>query len=414
MVEMLLALLITRTIINNLFTFLIIRDLSIKRNYDRQLKPDRHLIFVLPVFQEIQLIETAIAYVARLINGFHNVDVYIVGNSREKNQYGQNPTLEIAKNMTRNRTDFHILELDTTSGVMAHQINYAVSQIVQSGAKTTETWVHILNIDSRLSEDGLNAIVTCINRGDRIIQQSAVFLSNFRSLGLIQKGVALYQSRWTISHEIKRLWLHGISSYLLALVVGHGLCINLAKLLEYGNLPEDTLTEDLHFGYYVAASAEKITSLSILELADSPSRVSEIARQKYVWSFGPMLYPKYLLNYIRKFPAKWKLNYPRATLIMIQGVMSYINWLISSWLIAYFAYQSLESPATLIFLTLYLLEYVQCAVFFYRNGYISLSDVLISPFIILASLLIHSLPADQAFVDMMLGHRIVKHKTAHV
>jgi hypothetical protein len=77
---------------------------------------------------------------------------------------------------------------------MAHQVNYAAQLLPQRGVPAS-TWLFLVNIDSQFSRDGLMAVVEHIDNEARIIQQSAVFLSNYSRLepwaGLRRLAVAL-------------------------------------------------------------------------------------------------------------------------------------------------------------------------------------------------------------------------------
>lgn len=383
------------------------------RSFDDNLLENRRLVILLPVFQETALIKQTIQYIEESIKGLRNISVYIVGNSKERGLDNYNPTLEIARNMIVDKSVFHVMEYEKSNGMMAHQINFCINQIAQNMSSNSDTWIYIINIDSRFSVEGLKAIITSINRNTQIIQQSAIFLSNYDKINILAKGAALYQSRWTISHEIKRFWLRKVSSYFLIHVVGHGLCINLDKFMKYHGLPEDTITEDLQFGFFLAAAGEEVESLPILELADSPARLSDVLKQKYVWSFGPMLYPQYLQNYRRNFPDKYKSNPLRAIMITIQGVTNHINWLTSTWIILYLIYIAPISVLSITFLTLYLLEYIQCLLFFYKRSNIKLGDILLAPILIVTNLIVHSLAANKALLDFICKREIIKYKTNH-
>lgn len=407
------ALMIVRTLISNVATFLALRGLSPRSRSQSTLTPDRRVFFVLPVLSETAMIGETLLHLFDIVDSRNGVGLVIVGTSRERDNSLNNPTLAIASELSDGRSNVQILELETETGGMAHQINFAVSELVATGLDISKTWIYILNIDSRLSATAVDAVLDLVNHNTPVIQQSALFLTNYRKIGWFERGVALCQSRWTISHEITRLWLHNRVRFHLAHVVGHGLCINISKLLEYGLLPTDKFAEDMHFGFYLAASAESIVPVGVLELADSPATMLGALRQKYVWSFGPMLYPKYLLDYVHRFPERWRANRLAAMLVALQGVLSYLSWLTSSWIILACLLAAADSPAAMVFILLYLTEHMQCNIFFYRQGYIPLSDLLLSPIIVLIGILVHSFPADKALMDIVLKRNTTKYKTDH-
>jgi hypothetical protein len=414
MLKLVLIVLITRSVINNLWTFCALRKLSPSNTKSNRLNliNGRQLVIILPVFEETALIRRTVDYLANIVRDADAVSVVIVGSAKERDQSLSNPTLTIARIAAAGFSNVRILEDPNVNGWMSHQVNYAVKYLLRSGADPHLTWIYLTNIDSRFSKAAVRAVIDSINSGIPILLQSAVFLSNFRRLSWLLKGLALWQSRWTITHELKRLALHNRCSYFLMHVVGHGLCISLDKFVEYGMLPEDTPTEDLHFGFYLAASAERVKPLQLLELADSPTSISATLKQKYMWSMGPMLYPLYLANYRRRFPEKWRRNWPRAYLLMIQGLFSYLDWLLVSWAVIALLWLSSQTYLAMVLLLVYMCEYLQCNVFFFRRRLISARDLLMSPLWIFVSSVFHSPPANVALLESLKGLSR-RYKTPH-
>ncbi|MCE8456633.1 glycosyltransferase family 2 protein, partial [Rhodovulum sulfidophilum] len=149
--------------------------------------------------------------------------------------------------------------------------------------------------------------------------------------GTLAKANALYQSFWTLSHEIPRLLNQSQGSefkqrYANAHCVGHGLFISIELFEELGGLPEDTLTEDLFLGFKVRASGTSISPVPYLEYADAPSNFRSAFRQKRVWFWGPMLYPYYLLQVLRTGKLSPQ-DIARASAIALQGWLSSWRWL---------------------------------------------------------------------------------------
>lgn len=416
--DILLIYLIIRSVVHNIWTAIIIVKLfrTLRKNESHTLNNGKRLFLILPVFKEVELIEDTIKYVYGCISELDEVYLYVVGTARERNESLENPTLKLAKSVSDKFEKVKVIEDKRSTGWMAQQVNFAVETILKEGNDTSKSWMFLINIDSRFSKQGLNLVIKNIKNDVPIMLQNAVFLSNFGKINWLQKGFALWQSRWTLTHEIKRLVINNINSFYLMHVVGHGLCILLDKFIEYKMLPEDTPTEDLHFGYYLAAGGEHAKPLWVLESADSPVSLKETLRQKYTWSFGPMLYPRYFWSFRKKFPLKWKDYKIRAFALMVQGLISYLNWATVSWLLIFYIFQSFYSDSALAmaFILLYLFEYFQCCVFFYWQGQIRLLDLLLSPICIMVSGLFHSLPANIALINYftrpLASHRF---KTSH-
>lgn len=405
-------LLILRGILLNIVTFRILRRLYNYRTKETKLAdPQRKIVIILSVYEETDLIEDAIQYIDSCIDNLDHIGVIIVGTSRERDNIGVNKTLDIAKKHTANKPTFQVLELDTKNGVKAHQVNYALRHIHTDERKT---WVFLMDIDSRFSKAGLYEIIEAINDNSLVIQQHAAFLYNFNEISYIQKGQALYQSRWTITHEISRVVLNKITKYTIAHIVGHGLCINLELLRKYGGLPEETLVEDITLGYYLVASGQTIESTHVLELADCPNKFLDGFKQQKRWSVGAMLYPRYWINFKHKFPHYWRKNVCRSLLMMLQGVASYIVWIMTSWVLLIILI-SAESRFWLvsIFFLLYLTDFIQCIRFFYVKNYIKMQDLWIAPFLMITHVFLRSIPANTALFDFAVGGKIYNYKTKH-
>lgn len=405
-------LLILRGILLNIITFRILRHLYKYRTKKTKLAdPQQNIVIILSVYEETDLIEDTIQYIDGCIDNLDHIHVIIVGTSRERDNTGVNKTLDIAKNLTINKPAFKVLELDTKNGVKAHQVNYALHHIHTDERKT---WVFLVDIDSRFSKAGLYEIIEAINNNSLVIQQHAAFLYNFNEISYIQKGQALYQSRWTITHEISRVVLNKITKCTVAHIVGHGLCINLELLRKFGGLPEETLVEDITLGYYLVASGQAIEPIYILELADCPNKFIDGFRQQKRWSVGAMLYPRYWINFKRKLPNYWSRNKCRSLLIMLQGVASYAVWIMTSWIILILLI-SAESHFWLVFIffLLYLADFIQCIRFFYVKNYIKIQDLWMAPFLMMFHVFLRSIPANKALFDFAVGGRIYNYKTTH-
>lgn len=406
-----LVFLLARALVALSWTAVAIRRLAGKPRTDECLEGDRRLVLMLPVLDEELVVRDAVRHLVEVTDGLGNIEVWVVGTARERGSRG-NPTLEAVTDLAaHNRV--RVVEDPRPSGWMAHQLNYVIGEL-SSSANTERTWLLFVNVDTRMSRVALLSFVHLINRDVDIIQQSALFLANYDSLGFLARGFAIWQSRWTIAHELRRFAMHRRWKFALVHVVGHGLCISLTKLLSYKRLPEDTVTEDLHFGFYLAAHGEDMVSLPVLSLGDSPTSVRAALRQKYVWSFGPMLYPRYLLLLKRKFPAAWREVRVRGIILCAQGVVSFASWLLVSWTLLYLAWLSVAAGSVLAALVLisYLANYAQCIRFFKQEGYVVGSPLSALTAAIAAGLL-HSLPAALALFHLTLRTPIRKYKTPH-
>lgn len=409
--EIVLSYLIVRSLVNNLAIFCILRRFSAALIRNTQLEDEKHLVLILKVFQENELIESTVNYIAKEIEELNNISVIIVGTARERNHSGINLTLVLAENAASELKDFHIIEAPSDNGYHASQNNYALKTIK---TPPDQTWILTLDIDSRFSRKGLIGMIENINDGKTVIQQSCLFLSNFRELGILQKGHAIYQSRWTIAHEIKRITFHNKTFVNVAHVVGHGLCIQLATLTKYGGFPEQVVAEDIALGFLLVADRKTITSLSVFEVGDCPNTLADGLRQEYVWSHGAMEYPLYLSLLIRDYPQIWNRNKFRCLAIVTQGVVSYIGWLTCSWIILMTIIGCVHGfVLALVYLFFYSCEFVQCSWYFYSLRLIPIKYFFLSPVIGLLGSLRRSIGADYGFILKLAGRSPYKYKTHH-
>lgn len=410
-IEVALVLLIVRSLFSNLAVGIILRYLCSAGHLNGlQLTNGKHLVFILKVFNEVPTIADTCEYLLGLCRGRSNIKVIIVGTFRERDMQGRNPTLDIARRETKGCDFISIIECPY-EGSHAVQNNYGLSFIKSDPSLT---WVMTLDVDSRTGSVGLDQAIEQINNDRIVIQQSTAFLSNYERLSHLQKGHALYQSRWTIAHEMKRIMMHNCCGLSVAHVVGHGLCINLRTLNELGNFPEDTPFEDIHLGFYISTKGIPIVPLRSLELGDTPVRVMDGLRQEFSWSVGAMNYPRYVFRYLRQFPVTQPLEYFRIFGLATHGFIGYLGWLISSWVLlgtTYLAVQGMQLAS--LFLFLYVFEYLQCIRYFYQRGWLKLSDAVVSPFYFAFGFYRRSFPANACLAVWLAKKKVSKYKTRH-
>ena len=279
---------------------------------------------------------------------------------------------------------------------MAHQVNYVCWYLKERDFDLAKTWIHLLNIDSRVGNAYFLEAFYYINENISIILQSALFVSNFKSLWWLLKGVSIVQTRRTITWEQRRIKLHNVCSSKLYHVVGHGLLINLKKIFDYHLFPTDTLNEDMHLGYYFSVAWEQIQGMISYEVADVPNSFWDRWKQAAGWFIWAVDYRNYFKLYQHKF---WKKRMFRGLLFAIQGLYNAFKWLIISYLILsliiislilnnYFFYL-----LVIISLSCYMYHYLLCIKFLQRKWYIprkSLCSYLLASFMIV---IIRSIPA---------------------
>ncbi len=203
-----------------------------------------------------------------------------------------------------------IYDYPKTIGNMSDQLNFALRKLLKT-EDLQNTYVCIYNADSIVSRDFPLYVKNFVNKNPKaeVIQQSALFLSNFTELGSnisgsLLKAVALLQSRWTLAHEMPRIFnqLRSISEG--AHIVGHGLIIKLSVIKRVGYFPTSYVNEDLPFGYILKLNGYNIYPFPQLENAQSPTSIKSMFTQYTTWFYGAFHYPKYMLNAFREYPNK--------------------------------------------------------------------------------------------------------------
>jgi hypothetical protein len=176
------------------------------------------------------------------------------------------------------------------------QVSWGVQQI--RARCTPQDYVLLVNADSRIDADGMRELLACVAKGTECTQQSAVFLANFTQLGPLPAAEALLQSTWTIETELFRYlagsgavrWLpRRLASVWYQHAVGHGLLISVELLNRIGGFPSPTVgLEDSALGYVIRAQHRSVQPLRRLELADAPSSLRSLLRQRATWVHGPL------------------------------------------------------------------------------------------------------------------------------
>ena len=175
------------------------------------------------------------------------------------------------------------------------QVSWGVRRIRPRCAR--EDYVLLVNADSRIDAAGMRELLGCVADGSECAQQSAVFLANLAELGAIPAAEALLQSTWTIETELFR-YLAGsgaarlprwVASMWYQHAVGHGLLISVGLLDRIGGFPTPAVgLEDAALGYLIRARKASVRPLRRLEIADAPSSLRALLRQRTTWVRGPL------------------------------------------------------------------------------------------------------------------------------
>jgi cellulose synthase/poly-beta-1,6-N-acetylglucosamine synthase-like glycosyltransferase len=338
MIELLLVLAITCAALDVLMILFTPQQKSSVGVFSAQKVPDNNkLVLILSVLNEEATIYSTLSFLKEHDDLFD--EIIVVGSVRERIN-GVNKTLSLAR--TYFGPTATILECPDI-GIKAHQLNFAV-QAVQN---KSNTWIYLMDIDTRFSRKMIHEIRELIDKGVGVIQSHSLFLLNYGK-SWISSFSGCYQSRWTITHEIPRIWLRrefGIGVFHL---VGHGLTINLDLLRKLGGFSERFEIEDIHLGFKASIFRVPVHSTHELENSDCPSQFREWWWQQFGWSKGVLQ----VHDYIKAL----KIQNPEVRIPwmdIISAYWNYLRWISNSPFQWGMAILVASHPAALIYWSLY-------------------------------------------------------------
>ena len=250
--------------------------------------PMNMIHILIPVYQEAEVIKASVEYFNDL-GQFPNVFIYYITTEKE----GSNSDTVAALKQMQGRCKFLHLHYPETGGIKAHQLNWAIGQILAShiGADPQAIYFGIYDVDSRPE---VGVIKTILYGKDPIYQQPSIYLENFTRIGPIQKTGALFQTKWELCGNIpifrayERSFRKERPVTSLPHCTGHGLYIRADILNATGFLDTGTLTEDLEFGYRAAFRGIPITLLHEIDYTQYAPTFPATVRQTSRWFHGEM------------------------------------------------------------------------------------------------------------------------------
>lgn len=399
-----------RSLINGLATFLAVRFFSgWTKTVSDPLGPS--VVIILPVLREAGRLRETLDYIETHAPPARILECIIVGTARERGADGVNPTVGLARSLSEGRPLFRVLEAPDPTAIKADQINWAALDIARR-YDSEDTWLFLMDIDTQFSVAALEEASALMGLGADVIQEHSIFLADFERLPFIQQAHALYQSRWTLAHELKNNWLSNVSGWYVSHIVGHGAFIRLSSFTALGGMPRASVTEDLHFGYYIVASGRRIHSLRTLSVSETPDTLSAALAQQKTWAFGPLLYAHYRARMRVDIPATFAENRFRSFVIATVGMATFLNWLLLfPSVLLILALAVLGHSLAWAALGVYVADLTLASWFFVHRGWIPRDRVWLAPLLMIVHLPIRTLAAWRALIDLVLGRSIVRTKT---
>ena len=298
---------------------------------------------VIPLLREAHRIPALLTQFGGLMQRFAFLHLVLVTTEREHEEHVQSATgagtvRAIAESNvfgplpTDRRRHIHFPSVNRT---LAEQLNYALEQLWLQGDVSAKDYLLLYNADSEIDDATIRALVDRVARGALVVQQSSLCIKNIAHLmernAFLAVAGALYQSRWTLDHEIPRYLIGAgvvrrvpgpLAKWCYAHCVGHGLLIQVGLLRNVGWLPETEFgLEDSALGFALRARGHTVCPLPVLEVNDAPTTFKSSVRQKATWVRGPLGAPEYCI-------AAWRTIGTRPGILWLgaQGLWSGIQW----------------------------------------------------------------------------------------
>jgi cellulose synthase/poly-beta-1,6-N-acetylglucosamine synthase-like glycosyltransferase len=271
-----------------------------KQQFTSKDTPMNKIHILIPVYQEAGVIKASIEFFDKLAK-YPNVLLYYITTERE----GEKSDTVAALKQMQERYKFLHLHYPETEGFKAHQLNWAIEQILAShgGADYQTTYFGIYDVDSRPE---IEVIKTMLYGRDPIYQQPSIYLENYTRIGSFQQIGALFQTKWElcgnipIFREYQRSFQQKRPVTSLPHCTGHGLFIRADVINKAGLLDTRTLAEDLEFGYRAAFREIPITLLHEIDYTQYAPTFPSTVRQTSRWFHGEMnLYRYYAREKMR-------------------------------------------------------------------------------------------------------------------
>src|SRR6266849_5201736 len=259
-------------------------------------RPMNSIHILIPIYREAAVIKACVEYFDKLTR-YPNVLIYYVTTEKEG---GNSDTVATLKQMAE-RYKFLHLHYPETDGFKAHQLNWAIEQILAScdSADYQTTFFGIYDVDSRPE---VEVIKTILYGKDPVYQQPSIYLENYTRITSLQKAGALLQTKWEfcgnipVLRDYQRCFQQNQPITSLPHCTGHGLFIRADVLKEAGLLDTVTLAEDLEFGYRSAFRGIPVTLLQEADYTQYAPTFPATIRQTSRWFSGEMNLYRYYMN----------------------------------------------------------------------------------------------------------------------
>lgn len=274
------------TILYNLFKFLMYKNKhTINSNFSSSQDNKFHINVLIPCYKEIKVIKETLKHFETITQELKNIDIYVVTTEKEKfENISLQTTYEYLSNLEIfNNPIFHILNYPKTNGIMANQLNYAITEILKKQTlSSNRIYFSIYNADSHPDNYTFRELIKKIQQDNfpSIIQQYSNYFLNYESQSFIMKGFSIYQTAFELRNGIIN---NRISSFLYSHVVGHGLTVRADYIKSINGFNTNFWCEDIYLTGLIHNNNEKILYLLSLDNAENPDKLKTQVIQNAVW-----------------------------------------------------------------------------------------------------------------------------------
>lgn len=233
--------------------------------------PKKRIHIIIPIFNEEKIIDKTLKYFKKINYPF--LKIYIVTTKKEKEL---DETINKLSKYLGSDKVYHI-HYPFSIGDKASQINFAVKNIKIK----EEDYIAIYDVDSR-PEKNTFWYVGSDSQDSDIYQQFSLYFKDFNKIPYISKAGSFLQTRWSFGYELKK----AINNSPLVYCIGHGLFIKKKVFDDLGGFPEDSLAEDLSFGYWASSNGVKIKPIPFFDNAEYAPDFKSAVVQSSRWFGG--------------------------------------------------------------------------------------------------------------------------------
>ncbi len=252
---------------------------TVKRNSRKHINK---VAVIIPVYKEEKIIKNTIEYFKGI-----KADVYYVSTIREGKRTKNSTYQLIRESVVGGKALFY-----GGGQAKSGQINQALRHLY---SLDKYSYIGIFDADSRPDKNVFEYIRSNQLNAD-ILQMPSRYYDNYTTISLLNKANAVFQTRWSLCYELPqwRKWQTKKSYAPLMYLVGHGLFISAERKFYF---PEDTIAEDLYFGYSMSLDNNSIFVLPFFDNCTVPEKYTLNIIQSSRWFYGELILPKIMTKY---------------------------------------------------------------------------------------------------------------------